>query len=286
MVPIITKHHQVRVMTEETTTTNISIGPAADRGFFRHINVEFLIHELKDPISVIETAVRMLLEKPDKLGPLTDRQVKTLNRALRNSKKARSLLADLLEVGRSDAGCFQCGWFDPASILDEVLMEALEACGSSGWETIQEIGEGADKNAVLRQLGIHLTCSDGVCGMQLCQDEAKFRQIVGNLIKNALQHRRRRLDVGMTVLEDRLIVEVVDDGPGVEKENRELIFERYTRLKACAILSRTGHGLGLAGARILARHLGGDITVQSNRGTGAAFRLTLPVNLKEAIKLL
>ncbi len=274
-------HQQVGVMTEETIATNIRIDPPADGGFFRHINVEFLIHELKDPISVIETAVRLLLEKPDKFGPLTDRQVKTLNRALRNSKKARSLLADLLEVGRSDAGCFQCGWFDPASILDEVLMEALEASGSRGWETMLEIGEGSDKNTVLRQLGIHLTCSDVVRNTQLCQDEAKFRQIVGNLIKNALQHRRRRLDIGMTVMGDRLTIEVIDDGPGVAKENRELIFERYTRLKACALLSRTGHGLGLAGARILARHLGGDITVQSHRGTGAAFCLTLPLNLQQ-----
>ena len=268
-------------MTEEKITTNDSIDQSADGGFFRDINVEFLIHELKDPISVIETAVRMLLEKPDKFGPLTDRQVKTLNRALRNSKKARSLLADLLEVGRSDAGCFQCCRFDPATILDEVLMEALEAFDASPWETIQEIGQGPDKHAILRQLGIHLTGSDVVRGTQLCQDEAKFRQIVGNLIKNALQHRRQQLEVSMAVLEDQLIIEVVDDGPGVEKENRELIFERYTRLKACALLSRTGHGLGLAGARILARHLGGDITVKSNRGTGAAFRLTLPLTLTE-----
>ena len=268
-------------MTEETIATNDSIDQSADGGFFRDINVEFLIHELKDPISVIETAVRMLLEKPDKFGPLTDRQVKTLNRALRNSKKARSLLADLLEVGRSDAGCFQCCRFDPATILDEVLMEALEAFDANSWETIQRIGQGPDKHAILRQLGIHLTCSDVVRGTQLCQDEAKFRQIVGNLIKNALQHRRQQLEVSMAVLEDQLIIEVVDDGPGVEKENRELIFERYTRLKACALLSRTGHGLGLAGARILARHLGGDITVKSNRGTGAAFRLTLPLTLTE-----
>ena len=268
-------------MTEEKIATNDSIDQSADGGFFRDINVEFLIHELKDPISVIETAVRMLLEKPDKFGPLTDRQVKTLNRALRNSKKARSLLADLLEVGRSDAGCFQCCRFDPASILDEVLMEALEAFDANSWETIQRIGQGPDKHAILRQLGIHLTCSDVVRGTQLCQDEAKFRQIVGNLIKNALQHRRQQLEVSMAVLEDQLIIEVVDDGPGVEKENRELIFERYTRLKACALLSRTGHGLGLAGARILARHLGGDITVKSNRGTGAAFRLTLPLTLTE-----
>ncbi len=87
----------------------------------------------------------------------------------------------------------------------------------------------------------------------------------------------------MDLLEDQLIIEVVDDGPGVEKENRELIFERYKRLKACVLLSRTGHGLGLAGARILARHLGGDITVKSGRSSGAAFRLTLPLTFHESI---
>ena len=270
-------------MTKESIEKGKRMDRATGGGFFHDINVEFLIHELKDPVSVIETAVRMLLEKPDKFGPLTDRQERALNRALRNSKKARSLLADLLEVGRSDAGCFQCCRFNPASIVDEVLMEALEAFDASGWETLQELGQGSDRHAVLRQLGIHLTCSDAARAAQLCQDEAKFRQIVGNLIKNALQHRRQRLDVGMDMQEEQLIVEVVDDGPGVEKENRELIFERYTRLKACVLLSRTGHGLGLAGARILARHLGGDITVKSDRGSGAAFRLTLPLNLEETV---
>ncbi len=268
-------------MTKESIEKDDPMGPSTGGGFFRDINVEFLIHELKDPISVIETAVRMLLEKPDKFGPLTDRQGKALNRALRNSKKARGLLADLLEVGRSDAGCFQSCLFNPASIVDEVLMEALEAGDASQWETAQETGLWPDRDAVLRNLGIHLTRSDLVRGARLCQDEAKFRQIVGNLIKNALKHRHRRLEIGMDVLEDQLIVEVVDDGPGVEKENRELIFERYTRLKSCTLLSRTGHGLGLAGARILARHLGGDITVKSNRGAGAAFRLTLPLTLPE-----
>jgi two-component system OmpR family sensor kinase len=264
-------------MTEGTIATKNAMDTATDGGFFRDINVEFLIHELKDPISVIETAVRMLLEKPDKFGPLTNRQVKTLNRALRNSKKARSMLADLLEVGRSDAGCFQCCRFDPASVIDEVLMEALEAFDASPGQTIQEIGQGPDRDAIFRQRGIQLSCGEVVHSTQLCQDEAKFRQIVGNLIKNALQHRRQRLAVGVDVRQDHIIIEVVDDGPGVEKENQELIFERYSRLKACALLSRTGHGLGLAGARILARHLGGDIIVKNKRDTGAAFCLTLPL---------
>ena len=74
-----------------------------------------------------------------------------------------------------------------------------------------------------------------------------------------------------------LCVEVSDDGPGVDAGDRETIFMRYTQLNACVLLSRTGHGLGLAGARILARRLGGDITVNSAGGAGTVFSLTLPL---------
>jgi len=266
-------------MAEEPTPPIQPVDETADAGFFRHINVEFLIHELKDPVSVIETAVRMLLEKQEKYGSLTQRQEKTLKRALRNSKKARSLLADLLEVGRSDAGCFQCCRFNPIVAVDEVLMEALEVSDPNLWEKMQQIEAGAEREAVLGQHGIRLVCTHDARRAELVQDESKFKQIVGNLIKNALQHRHQHLGIQMDCREDRLIVEVVDDGPGVESENQELIFERYTRLNACLILSRTGHGLGLAGARILARHLGGDITVKSDRGTGATFCFSFPLTL-------
>ncbi|MBC2743524.1 MAG: HAMP domain-containing histidine kinase [Desulfosarcina sp.] len=215
-------------MTEEPIAKANGVDASADGDFFRDINVEFLMHELKDPISVIVTAVRMVLEKPGKYGPLTKRQEKILKRALRNSKKARGLLADLLEVGRSDAGCFQCCRFNPVSAVDEVLMDALEVSDAGLWEAIQETGPGPDRAAALSHRGIRLTCSDGARCAELCQDEAKFRQIVGNLIKNALKHRRQRLEVGMDCRGDQLIIEVVDDGPGVEEENQELIFKRYT----------------------------------------------------------
>ena len=266
-------------MTEEPIVKNNRMDASIQGGFFRDINVEFLIHELKDPISVIETAVRMLLEKTAKYGALTKRQEKTLKRALRNSKKARNLLADMLEVGRSDAGCFQCDRFDPCSAVDEVLMEALETSDTRLWEALQEAGPVPDRAVLLRQSGIRIICSEAAICAKFCQDGTKFRQIVGNLIKNALQYRRQRLDIRIDCRDDQLIVDVVDDGPGVEQENRELIFQRYTRLKQCVLLSRTGHGLGLAGARILARHLGGDITVSSDRGSGAVFCLTLPLML-------
>ena len=56
--------------------------------FFREIEIEFLVHELKDPIAIIETGLRTLLERQDKFGALSARQENTLKRTLRNSKKA------------------------------------------------------------------------------------------------------------------------------------------------------------------------------------------------------
>ncbi|BBO68169.1 hypothetical protein DSCA_20990 [Desulfosarcina alkanivorans] len=269
-------------MSEDPMTRHNVADASADGVFFREVDVEFLIHELKDPMSVIETAVRMLIEKPGKYGTLTGRQEKTLKRALRNAKKARSLLADLLEVGRSEAGCFQCCRFNPVPAIEEVLLEVLENVDAGLWESLQEVEAGPDRAALLSDRGIGLTFSEDLFCAEFCQDETKFRQIVGNLIKNALQHRRSRLDIGVYCRGGQLVVDVVDDGPGVEKENRELIFRRYTRLAPCTILSRTGHGLGLAGARILARHLGGDISVEDHRRPGACFCLRLPLTFAQS----
>jgi len=262
--------------TQDANQTAAFEGECADREFFRDINVEFLIHELKDPISVIETAVRMLLEKPNKYGVLSDRQKKTLNRALRNTRKARDMLADLLEVGRSDAGCFLCGRFDPNAVVDDVFIDVLEAADNRIWEVIQEIGPSPARIELLQRRGIHLSYDHSDPCIEMCQDETKFRQIVANLVKNAFQHRRRQLEICTYHRSGHYIVDVIDDGPGVDAGDRELIFKRYTQLSSCVQLSRTGHGLGLAGARILARHLCGDITIESRRGAGTVFRLSLP----------
>ena len=253
---------------------------AAEGNFFRDIDVAFLVHELKDPIAVIETALRMMVEKQDKFGPLTPRQQRTLDRALRNSRKARSLLADLLEVGRSDAGCFQCNYFKVLEVVEAVLTEVLESSDVGLWEMLQTTSSDQQREAALAQGGIRIICNETARHTQLCQDQAKFRQILANLLKNGLRHRRQQLEIGVHCQEEHLLIEVLDDGPGVEKEHRELIFERYTRIKECSILSRTGHGLGLAGARILARRLGGDLVVTSKRGSGAAFCLNLPLHFE------
>jgi signal transduction histidine kinase len=253
--------------------------PRAAPGFFQEISIEFLIHELKDPIAIIETGLRTVLEKQDKYGPLTPKQSNTLMRSLRNTRKAWAILNDLLEIGRSQSGCLVCCRFAAAASLQQAIKDALETVTGPASEAIGKYQVEAELLALLNRNGIFLHLPAGAEGVEMFQDETKFRQIAGNLFKNALHHRRQRIDVHMDVHDDRLVVAVVDDGPGVDPDHHELIFKRYTQVKECALVERKGHGLGLAGSLIMARSLGGDIEVSSRKGAGATFRLTLPLKL-------
>jgi len=248
--------------------------------FFHEIEIEFLIHELKDPISIIETGIRTLLERQDKYGRLSSRQEKTLKRTLRNSKKARQMLNNLLEIGRSEAGCFICCRFHPAKSAYEALKDSIETVAGPVFEQFRTYENESEALAFLSASGIYFDVDPQAAQSEMFQDEIKFRQIIGNLIKNALHHRQKRIGIKMGLESDRLVAEVSDDGPGIDPEHHELIFRRYAQVKECSIVPRKGHGLGLAGALILARCLGGDIKVKSEMGKGATFRLMLPMSLE------
>ena len=114
-------------------------------------------------------------------------------------------------------------------------------------------------------------------GASVCRGDLLAPRFSQKCSVRTFQHRNQLLEICIDYREDNLIVEVIDDGPGVDSRDHELIFKRYTQLKSCVLLSRNGHGLGLAGARILARHLGGDITIKSRRGAGTVFCLSLPL---------
>ena len=249
--------------------------------FFHEIEIQFLIHELKDPIAIIETGLRTLLEKQDKFGALSVKQQNTLKRTLRNTKKARSMLNNLLEIGRSESGCFICSHFQPTQSVYRALKDSLEIMTGPLSEELGKYEAEKDAVKLLSQNGILLNFTSSVQQTEIYQDEIKFRQIAGNLFKNALHHRRAQINISMDVEDDNLIMMVSDDGPGVDPAHQEMIFKRYAQVKECAIVPRKGHGLGLAGALILARCLGGDLTIESTPEQGATFRLVLPVKIEE-----
>ncbi len=273
-----------RAMKEhDRNQTEKSLEQVPARRFFDDLKIEFLIHELKDPIAVIETGARALLERPEKYGPLTDRQQKTLNRMLRSSQKTREMLYDLLEVGRSEAGFCACCHFPPVRVTCEVLLDVLETLSQRVPEELRRFSEAGKLMAFLSDAGVRIVVNAEAAETEMFQDERKFRQIIGNLIKNGLHHRKASLEIRIEKpAPDTLSISLADDGPGVDPKHHQLIFKRYAQVNECAAVDRKGHGLGLAGALVLARCLGGEITIDSQRGRGATFRFTLPLVLEAA----
>ena len=250
--------------------------------FLREVQIEYLVHELKDPLAVAEVGVRLLLERKNKYGSLSTRQERALNRSLRNLKKARTMLYEILEIGRSEAGCFSECCFLPQETVYCVLLDALEIIDDSVFKGCRRCRHRSETLEFLATNGIKLEINPELSDMEIEQDETKFRQIVGNLIKNGLYHRKKQVEIRMHSEPNHLLIDVCDDGPGIATKDHEKIFQRYTQLakSSCSTLPRKGHGLGLMGSRILARRLGGDVAVISQPDQGATFRLILPTSLK------
>ncbi|GLX10471.1 putative sensor histidine kinase PhoR [Microbispora sp. NBRC 16548] len=111
-------------------------------------------------------------------------------------------------------------------------------------------------------------------------DEARLRQVVGNLVSNALRHTPAgtafRVGVGI-VSGSQALIEVADDGPGLAPGDAERVFERFYRADPSRSRSDSGGtGLGLSIAAALVQAHGGTITADSEPGRGAVFRVRLP----------
>lgn len=255
--------------------------------FYREIQIEFLIHELKDPVAVIDAGARLLLENRDKCGVLTARQEKILQRILRNAKKAEGMLHDILETGRSKAGCFSCCRFNPVETLYDVLIDSMETIVSgSVYEQQKKFEYNDELIKWLSEQGVFIDIAPGITRDEIEQDETKFRQIAGNLFKNALYYRAGEVKIKLYRKDDFFILNVTDDGPGIEPEDHKSVFERYVKIESHSGFSRKGHGIGLSGALAMARCLGGNIEIESRKGKGAKFSLMFPVSMKINMKAL
>ncbi|GAA1741210.1 two-component system, OmpR family, sensor kinase [Dietzia kunjamensis subsp. schimae] len=125
---------------------------------------------------------------------------------------------------------------------------------------------------------IGLEVIDGPGTPEVLGDEVRLRQVLGNLVDNALRHTPP--GVPMTVRvgteADVALLEVADAGPGMTADEAARVFERFYRADASRTSSTGGSGLGLAIARSLVEAHGGSVTVETAPGRGATFRVRLP----------
>ncbi len=115
-------------------------------------------------------------------------------------------------------------------------------------------------------------------------DEARLRQVLANLLQNADRHTPANTPVHVRVTSDDTdaVIEVVDEGPGMEQEAAGRVFERFWRSDPSRTRASGGAGLGLAIVAAIADAHGGRAAVDTTLGHGTTFRVRLPRELAEA----
>jgi signal transduction histidine kinase len=237
--------------------------------------IDLLIHDLRGPLSVVSTSVTNLLNKEDRYGSLTGRQRRTLERIWRNTRKAQTLLQEMLEISRSEDGLFRKEHFPIGKAIRESLLDVLEITDSTVAEKIRGARNKEEFRSILEAHGIFIDIKGKYRKSPFFHDQPKVQQILRNLLSNALKYRQRRVDVSIGGEMD-LLVSIEDDGRGIPQEDSEAIFDRFVRLKDIKRAGVPGLGLGLTGVKALVEAMEGEITLVSRQGFGTNFTVRIP----------
>ncbi len=241
------------------------------------IKIDLLIHDLKVPLAVIEAGIFSLLNRQEKYGSLTEKQERVLRRALRNNRVVKQLVDDALELGKSRKGVIKYSNFLVSSLIEESLVEMFDLTYCDTSEEIRHCVDLSALKAVLEENGVVLYIDEGLWGQEVCLDETKVRQILRNLLNNAIKYRKNRVELMIDMSHGNLIFSVKDDGEGIPSGFHQKIFDCYFQMDAREHVCVRGHGLGLAGVMVLVEDMGGKISLESDEGKGAKFLVEVPL---------
>lgn len=210
-------------------------------------------HELRTPVSIARTAAQVTLGRQHRdEAEYRD----ALDVIATQAGRLTRMVDDMFLVARADAGARMLR----LSSLDlvELTQECVRACGTLAQARGCAVVEHMDEE------------------LALVGDEDLLRQMLGNLLDNALRHTPAgsRVDVRVARRGDACEIAVADNGPGVPAEARERIFERFVRLAASE--PGDGAGLGLPIARWIAEEHGGSLTLEPGTPAGSTFVVRLP----------
>jgi two-component system OmpR family sensor kinase len=135
-----------------------------------------------------------------------------------------------------------------------------------------------DARSIAPQREISMEVFDGPGTPEVLGDEARLRQVLGNLVANALQHTPERAGITVRVGtdDDNAVLEVCDEGPGMSQEDAHRVFERFYRADSSRARASGGTGLGLSIVDSLVYAHGGTVSVTTAPGQGCRFKVNLP----------
>lgn len=215
-----------------------------------------------------------------------------MSHELRTPLNAIGGYAELIDMGirgpvteaqRADLARIQASQRHLLGLINEVLNYAKLETGSVHYEItaipVHDILADAEALVAPQVRVKGLTLQIGECPPDLAvhADAEKFRQILVNLLSNALKFTDSgAIELRCEVENRQLAVHVRDTGIGIPPEKLEVVFEPFVQVRADLTRTAEGTGLGLAISRDLARGMGGDLTVESTPGEGSTFTLRLP----------
>jgi signal transduction histidine kinase len=214
-------------------------------------------HELRTPLNAIAGYAELM--EMGIHGPVTDAQRDALNRIARSQAHLLTLINDVLNFARIDAGQLQY------AVQDVRMNETL-----AGLEPLV-----SPQVAARRLTFTYDTCDPDIVA---AADGDKVRQVVLNQLSNAVKYTPVGGTVALACDADAAVVRVhvTDTGPGIDAEQLPVIFEPFVQGHRALNRPNEGVGLGLAISRDLARGMGGDVTVTTELGVGSTFTLALP----------
>jgi signal transduction histidine kinase len=218
-------------------------------------------HELRTPLTSILGYLELVLDMSD----LPPRARRGLDIAERNATRLLAMIADILTAADHAQDGVELSIIRENARIDEIVDAAIEAITARA----DERGMVLDTDAVER--------------VSAFIDPARMRQVIDNLLSNAVKYgaERGRIEIGVTQNRDHVMLVVRDDGPGISAEEIPRLFDRFFRADAVRRTSTHGSGLGLSISRNIVRAHGGEITVKSAPGDGAAFVVRLPLHANE-----
>ncbi|NYT18881.1 MAG: PAS domain S-box protein [Methanosarcinales archaeon] len=215
-------------------------------------------HELRTPLNSIIGFSDVLLNQ--NAGTLNDIQIKYLSNVLRNGKHLLRIINDLLDLSKIEAGKME---LFPEEF---VVFDAIN-------------GIKATMLPLAKKKDIDLKCSINIEDPTIVADTLKFKQILYNLVSNAIKFTDEggSVTIGVNTSNELVSVFVEDTGLGISQNDQKKLFDPFSQVGSSISKKYDGTGLGLTLVKKYVEMHGGKIWVDSEAGKGSKFTFTIPV---------
>jgi signal transduction histidine kinase len=217
-----------------------------------------MTHELKAPLSAIQGFLDVMLK--GYVGTITDKQKELIERMQKRIDSVLEVSAELLDIYQ----------WQSKGIIDKV------------WTSVSlkdQIQKAEDLFKLIAQKkGITISYKVPEEQVNVKAGEEELEKVLNNLISNAIKYTPTggSISVRLTLLDKQVTLRVKDNGIGISSEDAPKIFSEFFRTKEAKVIDPGGRGLGLPFVKKIVESLGGTIRVESEKGQGTEFIVTLP----------